>query len=225
MQTYKNITIIGTSHIAIESVKEVESEIRKIKPDIVAIELDRSRFLALFSKKRKISFRDIRKIGVKGYLFNLIGHYAESKLGKMVGVIPGSEMKKAVEIAKEIGAKTALIDQDISITLKRLTKSLTFKEKLNFFVDLILSVFKREKIDFDLKKVPDKKIIEKLTKRFKKRYPSVYNVLVDERNKYMGKNLYKLMLDYNNLVAVVGAGHEEDLIKEIKIWESLEKRK
>ena len=219
MQRYKNIVIIGTSHISIESIKEVEAEIRKIEPEVVALELDRRRFLGLFAKKRHISLKDIKHMGIKGFLFNSLGYYIEKKLGKLVGVAPGSEMKKAVQIAKELNCKIALIDQDVSITLKKLTNKLTFKEKMNFLNDLIFGIFKREKIDFDLKKVPSKSIIKKLTEKLKKRYPNVYFVLVEDRNKYMAKNLYKLMLDYNSVVAIVGAGHEEDLIREIKILE------
>jgi len=219
MQRYKNIVIIGTSHISIESIREVEAEIRKIEPEVVALELDRRRFLGLFAKKRHISLKDIKHMGIKGFLFNSLGYYIEKKLGKLVGVAPGSEMKKAVQIAKELNCKIALIDQDVSITLKKLTNKLTFKEKMNFLNDLIFGIFKREKIDFDLKKVPSKSIIKKLTEKLKKRYPNVYFVLVEDRNKYMAKNLYKLMLDYNSVVAIVGAGHEEDLIREIKILE------
>lgn len=219
MQRYKNIVIIGTSHISIESIKEVEAEIRKIEPEVVALELDRRRFLALFAKKRHISLMDIKHMGIKSFLFNSFGYYIEKKLGKLVGVAPGSEMKKAVQTAKELNCKIALVDQDVSITLKKLTNRLTFKEKMNFLSDLIFGIFKREKIDFDLKKVPSSKVIKKLTEKLKKRYPNVYFVLVEDRNKYMAKNLYKLMIDYNSVVAVVGAGHEEDLIKEIKILE------
>jgi len=220
MISYKNITILGTSHIAIESVKEVESLIKEKKPDLVALELDHGRFNALFAKKRGIHIRDIRKIGVKGFLFNLAGAFFEKKLGKLVNVAPGSEMKKAVETAKSEGSRIALIDQEISVTLGRLSKRLSTREKLNFFIDIVKGAFTKEKIKFDLSKVPSKDVIKKLTAQVRKRYPSLYYVLVDERNKYMAKNLYRLMHHYNNIVAVVGAGHEEDLVKEIKKWES-----
>ena len=225
MISYKNIIVLGTSHISIESVNEVESAIRSINPDVVALELDGKRFNALFSKKRKMSIWDVKAIGVKGFLFNLIGAFVEKKLGKLVGVSPGSEMKKATLVARELKCKIALIDQDISITLKNISNRLTFKEKMNFFVDLLKGVFSNEKIKFDLHKVPSKGIIKKLTDQVKKRYPSVYSVLVDDRNKYMAKNLYRLMLSYNKIIAVVGAGHEDDLIKEIKIWESSMKKR
>ena len=52
---YLNLTIIGTSHIARQSLQEVTATIEKEKPDIIALELDKRRFYALTHKvKRKV---------------------------------------------------------------------------------------------------------------------------------------------------------------------------
>lgn len=201
-----------------ESVKEVEWYINKEKPDIVALELDKGRFKALLYGKSKVGFMDLKDVGIKGYLFGLIGAYVEKKIGKIVGVSPGSEMKKAAEVAKENKCRIALIDQDIRITLKRFSKEITWKEKFRFLFDIFKGVFKRQRIPFDLKRVPSKKIIEKLMGDVKRRYPNAYHVLVVERNKIMAKHLYSLMQNYK-VVAVVGAGHEEDIVKEIRCLE------
>jgi pheromone shutdown protein TraB len=39
----------------------------------------------------------------------------------------------------------------------------------------------------------------------------------------MGKYLYLLMQENNSIVAVIGAGHEEEIVGIIKKWESLQK--
>lgn len=217
---YKNLTLLGTSHIAKQSIKEVETAIIKGKPDIVAIELDGKRLAGLMAKKRpKLRLRDIRRIGFKGFLFSLIGAWAEKKLGKTVGVKPGAEMKKAFELAKERKLKVALIDQDIEITLHKISKRLTWREKWNFFVDVFKAVILRKKeIVFDLRKVPSASIIKKLTGKVKKRYPNIYNVLVVERNEIMAKNLAKLCSDYpeSKILAIIGAGHEKEIMKIVK---------
>ncbi len=214
MISYKNITIIGTSHISSESVREVRETIRETFPDLVAIELDRRRFEALMSKKSKTSIKDIKKFGLKGFLINVVGAYFEKKLGKLTGVAPGTEMKTAVIEAKRINAKIALIDQDITITIRKLAK-VPFKEKFFIIIDSIKNIFKKDKIKFNLKKVPSKKKISQLINMVKK-YPNLYKVLIDDRNKYMAKNLHKLMSEYEVIIAVVGAGHEDDIIKELK---------
>ena len=49
----------------------------------------------------------------------------------------------------------------------------------------------------------------------KQSYPNVYKVLVEERNQVMAKNLYSLMTNNpdKKIFAIVGAGHEEGIIK------------
>ena len=220
MQQYKNLFVIGTSHISIESVKAVKENILKLKPNIVCLELDQKRFHSLmYSKKSKFRFRDIKALGLTGFLFNVVGAWVEKKLGRIVGVSPGSDMKEAAKTAHEVKADLALIDQDITITLKKLSKRLTFKEKAYFAWEIIKGLFVRKpQIQFDLKKVPSKETIDKMTKHVKKHYPSIYLTLIKERNEYMAKALYKLTTinQDKTVLAVVGAGHEEEIISLVK---------
>ena len=214
-----NLTLIGSSHISPESVKEVKTTILEIKPEFVAIELDKGRLLALLGKKRKLKLKDIRQIGVGGFMFAMLGSWFEEKLGKMVGTKPGSEMKVAVVGAAKIGAKVALIDQEIKVTLQKLLKTITWREKFRFVSDLIKGLVTRKAQiegleDFDLRKVPGDELIEKMVAVVKERYPSFYKVLIEDRNKYMVNKLKKIM-DINpdkKIVAVVGAGHVKGMI-------------
>ena len=83
---HKNLTIIGTSHISSESVDAITKFIEEEKPEIIALELDKDRFYSIQQSKREAGFREIFQVGVKGYLFSLIGEYVERKLGEKVGV-------------------------------------------------------------------------------------------------------------------------------------------
>lgn len=219
MLTYKNLTIIGTSHIAIQSIREVGNIIMLQKPDVVALELDADRLYGLMHrKKRKISIKGIMAVGVKGFFFNLIAAWAEKKLGKMVGTSPGDEMKTAVKAAAEVKAEVALIDRHISETIKSLFRQITWKEKFRFIWDIASSPFagKKKRMAFDLSKVPDRKFIENIIGMVGKRYPSVYKALIQERNVIMAKHLYNLMKNKGSVVAVVGAGHEGGIISLLK---------
>ncbi|MBI2110457.1 TraB/GumN family protein [Candidatus Woesearchaeota archaeon] len=221
MLAYKNLTIIGTSHIAVESIKEVTSFIKEKKPNIIALELDKPRFFSLMQQKKGSKFSLLKEMGIKVFLLNLIGAWVEKKLGKLVGVSPGSEMKKAALLAKKQNAKIMLIDQDARITLKKLTQ-IPAKEKYRIFSDILKSRFKKEeKIKIDLRKVPEKEFIKTILKKIEERYPTVYKVLIKERNEFMAKNLYKLITQFpeEKIVAIVGAGHEEELIHDIKKYE------
>ncbi|MAH33364.1 hypothetical protein CL615_03150 [archaeon] len=216
---YGNLTIIGTSHIAKQSLDDVTKEIEEGKPDIVALELDKRRFYGLFRRPGKIRIYDIKRIGIKGFIFSLIGAWAEKKLGKIVGVSPGSEMKKAAELAKKNKMKIALVDQDIEITLKRFSKALTWKEKWNFVADIAKAVvFRKKVVEFDLTKVPSKKVIKKLVNKVKDRYPNIYKVLIEERNYVMAQNIKNVMAQNpdKKILAIIGAGHEDDILELIK---------
>jgi pheromone shutdown protein TraB len=65
-----------------------------------------------------------------------------------------------------------------------------------------------------LTKVPEEKLIQQLIKQLKQRYPSIYKVLIQERNKVIAKNLAALIKrnPEDKIVAVVGAGHETELV-------------
>ena len=217
---YKNLVFLGTSHIAKQSLEEVKSLIESEKPDIVALELDQKRLSALMSQSpRKLSFRSIGHIGLKGFLFSLIGAWAERKLGKLVGVAPGSEMKHAIRLAKQRKIEIALVDQDIEVTLRRLSFLLTWKEKMNFLADILKALFSRKReLEFDLNIVPDKIIIKKLTSKLKERYPNIYKVLIEERNIVIAENISRLASSKKakKILVILGAGHLDDVIELVK---------
>ena len=216
----KNLYIVGTSHIAVESLRDVEHAIEKYLPKIVAVELDQGRARALLSgKKSKLRIQDIRIIGVKGFLFAWLGALAERKLGESVGMKPGDEMIHAMRLARKNKAMVMLIDQDISVTLKRFSQFLSWKEKFRIAADILKGLITRKPvIEFDLRTVPDKKVVKSLTSQVKKRYPNVYRVLIGERNQVLAQRLIALMLTYPDdmIVAVMGAGHEDEVIDLIK---------
>ena len=192
--------------------------ITRERPEVVALELDKGRFYGLVNKVRgRLKLSDIRHIGFKGYVFAKAGEYAERKMGGKVGVNPGEDMLKAAEVASKNKCKIALIDQDIRVTLRNFSKEITWKEKFRFGADIFKGLFsKKHRIIIDLSKVPKKDMIDQMLKQVKDRYPNFYKVLVEDRNKYMAKKLFKLMKNYSKIVAVVGAGHEEEIIEEIK---------
>ena len=222
MITYKNITFIGTSHIAAQSVSEVKEIITNKRPEIIALELDQNRFFTLIKEhKQKTSLKDIFKVGFTPFLISTFGSYMQRKLADIVGVKPGSEMLQAISLAKENNIKLALIDQDIQITMHKLSKNFTLKEKFRFLFDLIKSPFSREKIKIDLTKVPEEKLIKMVIKRIKKRYPSIYETLIGQRNKIMANNLYHIKKENLNsqIVVIVGAGHLPELVDYLKEYD------
>lgn len=215
---YKNLRLLGTSHIAKQSLREVRKAMEE-PVDRVALELDRDRFLGLMhERKRRPHWRDIKRIGFKGFLFSLFGEWAERKLGEQVGTKPGDEMRLAAQFAAERHVPIVLIDRRIDRTLKRLSQAITWKEKWHMLVDIIKGIFQRKPLPFALTAVPSQEVLERLTGEVRERYPNVYRVLVEERNEIMARRLKKLMEDYpeEQILAIVGAGHAKEILRLIK---------
>lgn len=216
------IRIVGSSHIAKQSLVNIGTAISEWKPDIICLELDQQRYEGLLSKQKgRISFYSIRQIGFKGFLFAVIGSWASNKLGKIVKMKPGAEMVYAIRQAKKRNLKIELIDQHIQITLSRLSKRISSKEKWNFVADIFKAIFLRKhreelaSMAFDLNMVPSEDLVEKLLDRVSGRYPNIYSVLVLERNVYMANRL--MQIEQKNpgkkILAVVGAGHVKGILE------------
>jgi len=210
--------VIGTSHVSKNSVKEIKSAIIEFKPDIVAVELDINRYKNLFNKnwKRKINLKLFSEIGFFGFIFLLVGSISQKIIGKKTGSSAGNDMKSAIIFGKKAGAKIALIDQDIRITLRKLSKEVPLKEKLKLFT----FAFKKNssKTQFDVKKVPSQKKIKELISEFKSDFPNIYSCLVKDRDNYM-KNQIKLLKNKfpdSKILVVIGAGHKEKVEKFIE---------
>lgn len=217
------IILLGTSHIAEESVAAIQAAIAKHEPDMVAVELDEGRLDALVHKRRRASFLQlVPRVGITGAVFAAIGGYVQKKLGAHVGVLPGADMLAAVRAGQKKKLPVFLIDQPIELTLRHFSTAFTFREKLRLLADIFMALlFPRRQMKqyglftLDLSKVPPKKLIERLIREIKKRYPSLYRVLIQERNEYMAYQLVRLAHQYPNakILAVVGAGHEEGMRK------------
>jgi pheromone shutdown protein TraB len=212
----KDIILVGTAHISAKSVAEVRNAIKKYRPDIVAVELDNSRYKVL-TKKRKweeSSILDVLKQG-KGFLMLVQIFLAmfQRRLGKEFGVEPGSEMVAAIKEAKKLGVEVALVDRDITVTFKRAWRTMTFREKLRLFWYSIKALIgydrimeeeeleletegkegkvkikeKGEKLDLD--KLMDEDVISIMMEELKTFVPNASNALIDERNHYIARRI------------------------------------
>lgn len=208
---HEHIKIVGTSHISSQSVRQIKKAFKDFEPDIVGVELDKQRLHAmLHNLKPNYSLAMVRKIGIKGFIFAVLGGLLQKKLGSMVGMKPGSDMLCAANLAKEHKKPILLLDRNIQVTLRRL-KLITFREKMRFVKDLVMGFVKRKKVKINLHNVPSAKLIETLLGQLKDKYPTLYRILVDERNEYMAKRLKAVMKAHpeKKILVVIGAGHRK----------------
>jgi len=137
----EDIIIIGTAHISAKSVAEVKAAIEKHRPKAVAIELDERRFETLAEGRKKWESTPLTQLihGRNAYFFmaQALLSSMQKRMGKEFGVEPGSEMLAAVEGAKGVGAKLVLADRDITITLQKAWRLMTFREKFRIWWEMM----------------------------------------------------------------------------------------
>ena len=160
-----NIILVGTAHISKDSVEEVKQVINEHKPKIVAVELCERRYEAI-TKKDQWENTPVTKLLKSNNAFLLLAQTflgsIQRKLGKEYGVEPGSEMIAAMDVAKKQHLEVALIDRDISITLKRAWRKMGFREKFRLVWEFLKAIvgFEEEEVEeLDLKKLMDQDVI------------------------------------------------------------------
>ena len=213
-----NIILVGTAHISKDSVKEVKEVIEKYKPDVVAVELCKRRYEAI-TKKDQWENTPITSLLKSNNAYLMLAQTflssIQRRLGKEYGVEPGSEMIAAMDEAKKHNLRVALVDRDISITLKRAWRRMGIREKFRLtweFMKAILGYDEGELEELDLKELMDQDVITAMMKEFGEIAPSVATVLIHERDEYIAK---KILDESKNgkVVAVVGAGHVNGIKK------------
>jgi pheromone shutdown protein TraB len=194
----KKILLVGTAHISAKSVEEVREAIRKFKPDIVAVELCKDRYKALIQKNRweKTSVIDVIRSG-KGFLVLIQTFLAmtQRKMGKELGVEPGSEMLAAIQEARKAGIQVALVDRKITTTFRRAWGSMTFREKLRLAWHSMKALvgydraLEEEGEEFDLEELMKEDVITMMMEELRSFVPNATYALIDERDMFIAKRI------------------------------------
>lgn len=213
----REILLLGTAHVSRRSVEEAQAVIAREKPEVVAVELDEQRLRNLLDPeqwKKTDVVAVIRQGKALLLLSSLLMASIQRRIGKQLGVEPGSELREAVEQGRRAGARVELIDRDIRITLRRAWKRIRLRERFKILFQMVGGLFAAEELDAETiealkqdEKLGD--VLEMLAEEF----PAVKDVLIDERDRYMAEKLRRI--SGRKIVAVVGAGHVPGLVEEL----------
>jgi pheromone shutdown-related protein TraB len=216
----ENIILIGTAHISKESVEEVRNAVGRYKPSVVAVELCKRRYEAI-TKKNKWENTPVSQLLKSNNAYLLLAQTflssIQRRLGKEYGVEPGSEMVAAMEEAEKHGLDVALVDRDISITLKRAWRKMGILEKFRLTWEFMKAIvgYDESQEELNLEEMMDQDVISTMLKEFGEIAPGVTDVLIHERDMYIAKKI----LDESQkgkVVAVVGAGHLNGIKKHLE---------
>ncbi len=104
-----------------------------------------------------------------------------------------------------------VIDRDITTTLQRMYRGVSFWQKIKLFSSLVASIFVGEEItEEQIESLKEGDMLHSLVEEFGDVLPSVKKVLIDERDQYMVGRLIQLTESPDgpkNILAMVGAGH------------------
>jgi pheromone shutdown-related protein TraB len=205
----REFVLVGTAHVSKESISEVESIIRDEQPSVVCVEIDKGRYAAM-TDERSWEKLDIIKVIKEGKSFLMLANLAlasfQRRLGKDIGVKPGAEMKRAIEVAQELGISFELCDREVQTTLKRAWASCGFISKSKLLAALLSSAFTTEKLDeAGIESLKNKNELDGMMSELSDYLPSVKKTLIDERDQYLASRIWTA--SGQKLVAVIGAGH------------------
>ena len=212
----KVLYLIGTAHVSGDSVKFVEECINEFEPDTVAVELDKNRMDVLKNRKKyeETDIFDIfKKKKVLFFTVQLIMSGYQKKIAEKTGSAPGSEFKKAIELAEEKDLKLVNADRDISVTLRRTINAMTFKEKVKFFTGMLFGDDK----DVDEKAIEELKkgdMLMQIIGEMQDEFPSLKRTILDERDRYLAANIAQNLGE--KTVAVVGAAHVPGILRRLQ---------
>jgi pheromone shutdown protein TraB len=135
-----SVTVVGTAHVSEDSVREVEETIERERPDVVAVELDRTRYERLKGEEPDdIDGRDlISGRTMYQFLAYWLLSYVQARLGDEFDIEPGADMMAAIEAAEKRGSAVALVDRDIQVTVQRLWSGMGLREKLAIVAALLV---------------------------------------------------------------------------------------
>jgi pheromone shutdown protein TraB len=137
-----SVTIVGTAHVSRDSVEEVERTIEEQRPDVVAVELDETRYKRMNGETPDdIEAGDlISGKTVYQFLAYWMLSYVQARLGDRFDIEPGADMMAAIEKAESVGSGVALVDRDIQETVRRLWTRMRRREKLSIVAALLVEM-------------------------------------------------------------------------------------
>ena len=214
-------TLLGTAHISAHSVAAVEQAINTGRFDQVAVELDLQRWRALHDPS-VLADLDLLKVIRQGkvslFAANLALAAYQRRLASQLGLEPGAELKRAVQLAHEKQLPVIFIDRDVGITFRRAAQRLGWLGRWKLLISFITGLFAADHVSSEeIEKLKHGDMLKASFGDFAQQSPELYQTIITERDQYMAACLRQDGDDRpQNILAVVGAGHLEGLCQQLE---------
>jgi pheromone shutdown protein TraB len=205
----ERVAFVAVIHTDLESVEKARRVVRETNPSVVAVELDHERYEYLSNPDANDPLDSVPLTGDTAQ--DLMQQLAtlERTLGGITGSNVGDEMMAAIEEGRAIGAKIALVDRPMKVTIQAMMK-IPLPELygfINMLPDAAKDIEDGGAADMlDLLKQDG--AVEDILEQFRSEFPGLTKVLIEERDQYVAKALHFILNDVEGkIVAVLGAGH------------------
>ncbi|MBX3027407.1 TraB/GumN family protein [bacterium] len=214
----RELILVGTAHVSKESAELVERVIERERPDCVCVELDARRYDALAHRTRIESLdlkTVIRNRQLVPLLLNLLLMSYQKQLGGQLGVVPGSELLAAAQLAERLDIPVRLCDRDVRVTLRRAWAALSLWRKAELIATLLTAMLEAPELDeAELRRLRQQDVLSRLMEELGAAFPGIKGVLIDERDAYLATRLREA--PGARIVAVVGAGHVRGMLDALR---------
>jgi pheromone shutdown-related protein TraB len=214
----KEIILIATAHVSLQSVALVKRVIEEERPDSVCIELDDDRLKNIKDPDswKKTDIVKVIKAKKVGFLFaNLILSSYQKRMAAKLGTRVGQEMVQGMESAAAVGATLVPADRKIQTTFLRIWRKLGGLEKAKLLSGLLFSFGGEEEeiTEDDLQELLRDDMLEAAMGDIRKKFPKVGEILINERDRYLADKIKNAPGD--KVVAVLGGAHVPGVRAEI----------
>lgn len=215
--------VVGTAHVSQKSVDDVRTVIDTVHPDVVCVELCKSRYDAL-TKDSAFRDLDVFKVVREGKTLYLLGHLAlasyQRRIGASLGVQPGAELVTATKTAEKRDIPVELIDRDINVTLRRTWRNLGIWRRLTLLWSLLAGgddeAGDGEGVTAEtVENLKEPKALSEMLTELGKAVPEIKGPLVDERDQYLVSKMREAGEGKKTVVAVVGAAHVPGMTQQL----------
>lgn len=212
--------LLGTAHVSRSSMEAVEALLAHEHFDAVAVELCAGRAQGLRDPdafKQMDLFQVIRQGKAGMVAASLVLSTFQKRLADKSGILPGAEMKAAMDGADERGLPVWLIDREVGTTLKRAWRSVALWQRFGLLGGLLASIFEREDIaQQDIEKLKQSDLLESAFSEFASGSKPLYESLIGERDAFMAARLREEVArsatsEPQRVLVVIGAGHLKGL--------------
>ncbi|XP_028397856.1 traB domain-containing protein-like [Dendronephthya gigantea] len=229
------VYIVGTAHFSESSQEDVRKTIQLLQPNVVMVELCRSRVDILkydeeflMKEVANINFEKLRTLikhaGVVSGIMQILLLSMSAHITKQLGMAPGGEFRAAYQEAKKVPfCQFRLADRPIQVTLARAMGALSIWQKITLAWHLLTS---KEPISKeDVERCKQKDLLAEMLAEMTGDFPKLYDIIVKERDAYLARSLRLAAIprevteadggfhfEPTVIVGVVGIGHVPGIV-------------